>query len=391
MSRPILRALLCFATLAAFSQLADAASQAVPDYQIYQPYVSPRALGMGNAFTAVADDYSALFYNPAGLARLQEGEFNMFIGAAIDGKSQQFTKDLDTAMNSNTATTDLSALIANNYGNHFYTRTPTIGIAWVRPKWGFAIIPADLSLDLSIHQEVGPAINVVATNDSTIAFGLAKNLKNTGDHKVSIGMTLKTIYRAYYAQAVPAAQLATDQQVFRTDIAEEGATIDADIGTLWTPPVPTSGMFHWLRFAQPTFAFVVRNVGDYGFPIGTTFINDTHQRPPNLGRRFDVGSKFELPKWWVFTPRLTADERDMSSRNFTVTKGSHLGLELDWKVRSWLHGGYRMGLNQGYWTGGISAALGVFLLDFATWGEEVGTTDSPQENRRYMARASLDF
>src|ERR1700712_1794589 len=29
-------------------------NQSVPYYQIYQPYVSPRALGMGNAFTAVA-------------------------------------------------------------------------------------------------------------------------------------------------------------------------------------------------------------------------------------------------------------------------------------------------------------------------------------------------
>ncbi len=36
-----------------------------------------RPLGMGNAFIAVADDYNALFYNPAGLARIKEwdGEF----------------------------------------------------------------------------------------------------------------------------------------------------------------------------------------------------------------------------------------------------------------------------------------------------------------------------
>ncbi len=30
-----------------------------------------RPLAMGNAFVAVADDHNALFYNPAGLARLQ--------------------------------------------------------------------------------------------------------------------------------------------------------------------------------------------------------------------------------------------------------------------------------------------------------------------------------
>lgn len=33
-------------------------------------YLSGRALGMGNAFVALSDDYNALYYNPAGLARL---------------------------------------------------------------------------------------------------------------------------------------------------------------------------------------------------------------------------------------------------------------------------------------------------------------------------------
>ena len=31
-----------------------------------------RPLAMGNAYVAVADDYNALFYNPAGLARIKE-------------------------------------------------------------------------------------------------------------------------------------------------------------------------------------------------------------------------------------------------------------------------------------------------------------------------------
>ena len=33
-------------------------------------YLSGRALGMGGAFTALSDDYSGIYYNPAGLARL---------------------------------------------------------------------------------------------------------------------------------------------------------------------------------------------------------------------------------------------------------------------------------------------------------------------------------
>ena len=37
-----------------------------------------RPLAMGNAYVAVADDYNALFYNPAGLARLDSWSLEVF-------------------------------------------------------------------------------------------------------------------------------------------------------------------------------------------------------------------------------------------------------------------------------------------------------------------------
>ena len=51
--------------------------------------VGARALGMGNAYTGVASDYSALFWNPAGLAQERYGEFSF-------GLSYQNNQDKST-------------------------------------------------------------------------------------------------------------------------------------------------------------------------------------------------------------------------------------------------------------------------------------------------------
>ena len=83
--------------------------------------------------------------------------------------------------------------------------------------------------------------------------------------------------------------------------------------------------------------------------------------------------------------------RDMGSRYASTKKCLHLGAELLWRVGSALHGGYRIGLSQGYMTAGLSATLGVFQLDVATYSEELGTTDAPRDSRRYIAKASLEF
>ena len=63
----------------AFIGLFLAASTAFPaafPFEEARPlYVGPRALGMGNAFTAVADDATAGFWNPAGLIQWQGVKF----------------------------------------------------------------------------------------------------------------------------------------------------------------------------------------------------------------------------------------------------------------------------------------------------------------------------
>lgn len=358
-----------------------------PDYTIHQEYTSTRALGMGNAFTALADDHSGMFYNPAALALRKDGQVRMFLRAGISDNWQDFGDEVDKAGDDPQAVSDV---IEKHYGEHLYSRVPTLGAMWVRPRWGIAFIPADMSIDAVMNQQLGPSVGVTAYLDSTLAYSYARKLKTKNpDNVVAVGATLKALHRAYYSDVISGAMMAADDaELFDIKKSAEGMTVDMDIGTMWSPAV--RGFVG--KYMKPTFSMVVRNVADYGFPVQFGVINkDDPKEPPKLQRRIDVGSRFDLLKFWKFEPKLTFDVRDILHDNWTWKKGTHAGFELYWKMFNWWKGHWAAGLNQGYWTAGFGARLGWFQIDLASWGEEVGTSDDPVESRRYIAELSIDI
>lgn len=376
--------------LVLFSLLLSCVAHADEDinYIIHQHYVSPRALASGNSFTLI-DDYNSLFYNPAMLARLEEGELNLGVMAGITTNAQSFAKDIETASKADEAEKVGKVLdvMERNYGKSHGTRLPAVNAIWARPNWALGLVLLDTSVNLSVHKTGGPQLAVNAYADNTLAFGYGKKFLEDG--ALAVGATLKTIYRGYVGKSFNAFDLATDPAFFKAKDAQEGLTVDLDLGTQYVLKYSETS---WVRFFKPTFAFVVRNVVDYGFQQNLKLIDkDTTGKPPTLGRRFDVGSRFGLPEFWVFKPKFMFDVRDIGHKFFTFTKGLHTGFELEWTAFSWLRGNYNLGVGQGYVSGGLGAQLAWFRLDAATYGEEVGTSKAKKENRFYIAKMSLDF
>lgn len=355
------------------------------DFTIHQQYVSTRALGMGNAFLAVADDHNAMFYNPAGLAYRKDGQFHGFLRGGLSPNILDLVDEIDKAEKQPDKEQAIADLIESKYGSHYFSRVTTGGI-YVRPRWGFAFIPADFNMDISVHQQVGPTLNVNAYLDSTFATSYSRKVSWLKGHDISWGTTVKAIHRVHAGQSLLAAQLVDGKDLFNEEDANEGLTVDADLGLLWKLK-PTG----FMRHIKPTFAFVIRNVADYGYFTKFDVFSEKSGDPPKLGRRFDLGSKFQLPKFWVFDPHLAVDMRDMGHENWTPMKGLHAGTELYWTMYKWWKGHWAVGLNQGYWTAGVGARLAWFQIDAATYGEEVGTSNASKENRRFMLELSLDI
>lgn len=366
-----------------FSQLAVAGESLY--LGIRHQFEGIRAQGMGGAFVGLANDNTAIFYNPAGLSQLTEGESNWFMKFDTDPELKDLYDDIDQATNNPPAGQSdeeaLASVLQEKYGTHYSSRIPTIGWLWGRPNWGLAVVLADFSLDMALHRTVGPSINLLAVNDTTVAFSYNWHIKQVKYGKLVVGTTAKAIYRMEVNKVVSIAQI-SDDDIFRPEDAKEGLAVDADVGVLWTAP--------WKSWKLNT-GMVIRNIADIGYIAQMNLVGKQSGKPDPLGRTIDFGASVEAPKWWVFTNRIALDFRDFLHPNFSMIKGLHVGYEAAWDVTSWWRGAWRVGLNQGYWTAGFTGEFAVFRLDLASYGEEVGVAGSEIENRRYMLSMSLDF
>jgi len=87
----------------------------------FESYSSAQPMGMGGAFTAVADDASAIFYNPAGLGFIKKGSYNV-CGAYLDEYSNAASSAFDYSFTNMPFRFVVGATILNNqtktsYGN----------------------------------------------------------------------------------------------------------------------------------------------------------------------------------------------------------------------------------------------------------------------------------
>lgn len=381
--------LMPFALLAVvFSSNSIAATGDVKDYSIHQHGMSVRAMGMGGAFTAAVDDFSAIFYNPAALARREDTDTNLsLLHAGLDEKFPSFFGDLNSMSNSNNIT-DVINFLGKNSGNHYSARVGLLNAYRAWQDSALAVIPVDFSLEMRVGQSVGPQLQLVARQDSTIAYAKAWNGKLESG-KLSFGATAKAIYRGYFNKSLNAVDVAFSDSVLGPADAAEGLTVDGDFGVLYSPDVANHPIF---SKAAPTFGMTVRNILDYGFTSNLHLLDkNTSGEPDKLQRRIDFGSAFELPDWWIWRSRLAVDVRDVLHDNWTFAKGLHMGAEFLWKIGSGFQGAWRAGVSQGYFTAGFTGDLAIFRLDLVTYAQEVGTSDSPKASRVFMTKMSADF
>jgi hypothetical protein len=337
-------------------------------------YKSLRYLGMGGAQVAVANDETAIAINPAGLGKLRDN-----YGTIFDPEVELNTKGI-TAYNSKAYTDPFSVkqvvnTMKSKVGSYYNSRAQVMP-SFVAKNFGIAILQ---KYELNARATSATAVDTFYRNDLSLLMGYNLRLF---EGRIKVGFTGKMISRIEVdEQGIdPTTQSLNIKSLGTAGIAKAGTGFGFDTGILVTAP------WKWL----PTIGVVYRDVGGMAFTESLMKrLSTSTSNPATVSGDIDVGvalfpiesnnvrSTFAIEYRGLLTQ---ADQADKA-------KLIHLGYELNYADVVFFRAGY----NQRYWTAGTELAAESFQLQIATYGEEIGTSSNPKEDRRWAFKLSFRF
>lgn len=337
--------------------------------------------GMGRAYCAVADDWLALHYNPAGLAQVRSVDLQVFdlklgansqvVNASSDIKKLS-DKDLTTAEKANQI---LGKTIKGQVNNTTQLTVPYFAIAAVY----------DLQVDVDLQNQQYPYTDLRLVKDfgivagTGVGFGKGKSFR--------LGMAMKFINRTGGSARLDISEISSAQ----TSLLDRFSITGSGVGL-------TAGMQHTLHLKNRTEF----SSGITWHDIGNTSFGDANQvsRPERIDQniiagvalRLPIGGKVDRRKARRYgegrSPNHLTLAFDYSHLNKSwdqvqLPRHFHYGLNLDLPIFS-----IQVGANQNALTYG--AGIDLFGLKFsgASYAEEMGSFAGQKRDRRYLLSIS---
>lgn len=331
-------------------------------------YSGVRCQGMGGACIAVTNDETALLVNPAALGKLRD-----FYGTIFDPElefgyqTQGFYGE--KAFSNPYSLEDIASALDKKRSAYYHAKAQVfpsfVGRNFGIGLYGNYLLDAEMSGD-------GTTIDTYYRND--VAFVLGFNFR-LFDGRVKLGFNTKLINRI----EVDNPTLSSTGPLSYSSIASEGVGLSTDVGLILTAP--------WTFL--PTLTAVVRDVGDTSFDKANGVRLDTATRPNLVKQDIDVAAAIfpihsnNVRSSWTVEYRGLLTSQDEPDK----AKLIHGGMEFNFGDVFFLRAGY----NQRYWTAGMELSSARFQWQLATYGEEVGTVDTPKEDRRYTLKFAYRF
>jgi hypothetical protein len=367
---------------------ATLAALAAPSFALELPafdFSSPREKGMGGGHVALADDFSVLLSNPAGLADMRKVVSVADLGIQAMGPVFDIAGMVMGGGASATAITDF--LAANN--NQLYT-----GLNLTGPlAFGFT----GSGLGFGLFSKLGMTVDVASV--STIEVGVQETLLLVGGyafrfdlgkgHELSLGMNAKGFVRGDVLKS--------------TDILGL-VSLTSNLGSVLASPFTLTtgiGLDAGLRWAWKGLAagLVCRDV--YSPALVTTFANTMDFFSSVPGATSYATIKRSLDLGFAWSPELgrlgevldslviALDYRDILDLASPVPRNPILNVGLGVETRFLDIVSMRVGINEALLSAGMGLHLGVLTLNIAAYGAERGL--DPGIRPYYNLLVDFDF
>lgn len=338
--------------------------------EILEFYNGARQMGMGGAAIAVVNDETALMLNPAGLGKLRDYILTV-ADPEIETSSNAISLAGVDAMNMMKPQPMLNKLNqTSNHGKRLHLKGHAFPSVVV-PNFGFGLYGKYMANGKV--NDAGTDFEYNYRNDVAAVFGFNFRLF---DGMVKLGATARAMNRVEVRRTdIPSSSTGLSIN----SLAAEGAGLGGDIGLILAAPVAT----------LPTLAATWRDVGGTSYGLKEGMFTSAVTIPTHTRETVDVAVAF-FP---ILSNRtrmsVTAEYRDILTmgKESDHMRRTHAGLEVNVADSLFL----RAGMNQRYWTAGLEIAMGNYQLQAASYGEEVGTSASTEEDRRYVLKFGFRF
>lgn len=363
-----------------------AAAQTATTREYPTLYKSPRAMGMGGAYTAIGGRTDALFYNPAGLSTMPRDkgwEVNIInLSAEVNNNGKDFFQDLmdafDTGDLNNNGKEDDDQLKATNdvlakyRGESLHLRLQDLtSIGKGYDKWAFAVgAVGSGNFDAMAHQGFGSEglleINANATYGAVGGFSMVVS------EGLTAGIGLKQLHREALNHNFTAQELVEKQNTLDDYITDtlrtEGDSFGFDAGVIW--------QFERESWWRPSAGLSLMNIGDLDFGAAGMI-------PMTVNAGFAVNPQITWSRSLVigfdYVDILNNYEQDKD-----MMKRTRLGAELQLFDIMPVEMAIRAGLYQGNPTFGVDLRLLTFLFSYTMYSEEIGAYAGQDKDTRQM-------
>jgi hypothetical protein len=333
-------------------------------------YKSPRAMGMGGAYTAIGGRADSLFYNPAGLANMPRDkgwEVNLLnLSAELGKDAKNFFRDIQNAndtpdLNGDGKTDDDQQKAVNEVLSNYRGQNLHVAAA------DFTSIGKNYE---SFAFAVGTLANVRIDADAT--YGGIAGFSYPFTKQLDLGLSIKSLHRESVIKKITAREIVENQDNMDNYITEElrkkGGAVGIDAGALYKF-APDS----WWR---PSAGVSVMNIGDLDF-------KQAGKVPMTVNAGFALHPNISWSRSWI----IGVDYIDLLNsfpQDTDMIKRIRMGTELQLFDILPVEMSVRLGLYDGYPTYGADIRLLTFLFSYTMYTAEVGAYAGQSKDTRQL-------